>query len=199
MPILAKITSTITALPHGQPGSLSAEVASALAGMELPFSWVAFYFAAVCAALANLIYVLFCPSLARSFNTFSDFQGTGRGCEQLRREVERLLLRHHGHFGPAGCARNLEEFSTQFCEKPLDPDSVRKIEVDSGAASVAASELKVRDSRLGEAFWAVRELVERVSPVWRLACFVLYAVAFALIGYVFIENVLFVARTIFRP
>ncbi|WP_213546774.1 hypothetical protein [Vannielia litorea] len=52
--------------------------------LDLPFSWKAFYAAAVLFTLANLTFLAFCPALVREFRDFRAFRDRGHGVEYLR-------------------------------------------------------------------------------------------------------------------
>lgn len=51
---------------------------------ELPFSWQTFFFSALCFSIANLIYMIFAPTIVKDYKDFSDFLNSGKGEKQLK-------------------------------------------------------------------------------------------------------------------
>jgi len=55
---------------------------------SLPFSWHFFYWGAILASLANILYQLNCPKIIKDFRTFGDFVKDGQNVIYLSRYVE---------------------------------------------------------------------------------------------------------------
>lgn len=51
--------------------------------LDLPFSWILFYFAAVAFALGTLLFSSFCPPLIRDFKNFRDYYMASLGAIPL--------------------------------------------------------------------------------------------------------------------
>jgi hypothetical protein len=158
-----------------------------------PFSWKAFYFAAVFTAIGNLIYLLRCPHIVRSYESFADFEKAGRGTEQLRRELEHLCIQYHKKIRPVSLAKTLHEFAASFCTSPLTDADRDAITCDSSYSIVKASALKIKPNFAGQAFWSLRDFADQLVARWRWACFLAFTLGLLLVAVVFLQNVLFVS------
>lgn len=159
----------------------------------LPFSWKAFYFAAVFTAIGNLIYLLRCPRIVRSYESFADFESEGKGAEQLRRELENLCLRYHRQIPADSLANTIREFAKSFCTSELSDADRDAIATDSSHSFVKASALEVKSDAAGQAFWSLRDFADQLVARWRWPCFLTFAAGIALVAVVFLQNVFFVS------
>jgi len=52
--------------------------------LGLPFSWKLFYFGAVSFSIGSLAYAVFCPALIREYDSYEEFDKSGKGFDGLR-------------------------------------------------------------------------------------------------------------------
>src|SRR5262249_2600385 len=79
VPIAAKFLSDVQDIISFDLGNQHVEL-----NMDLPFSWVLFYFGALAFALAYFIYFHACPALIRDFDEYSDYKAAGKGESYIR-------------------------------------------------------------------------------------------------------------------
>jgi hypothetical protein len=83
VPIAARVLDKVKS-PLVMPGTEG----TLTINLDLPFSWQVFFFAALSASVANLIFFYACPELVRRFPTFSAFEQEGRDNAFLLRYSE---------------------------------------------------------------------------------------------------------------
>ncbi len=150
--------------------------------LRLPFSWEAFFFAALSFTVANLVFVLKCPKIIKDHRTAAHFRSAGKGWGQLldyRAEagfdekdffkIHRLLVK--------GEALSEED------EKKLNPQ--RRF-----------FPMKQTEGQYNALFFAIHEFAEhsRRLPLW--IANILYALGLGLIVSVLVQNLLAVIRVV---
>lgn len=170
VPTLAKLLHHIA--PDGKLALFGAQTPVQLG---LPFSWVALFFCALFVSLGNAVYTIKCPRLIKSFADYFAFQTSARNSLFL---MESLTI--------------------------LRPAKERSGDIDAVIDAVVQSLSKVPESELlanaryqlkqhglpgSDSFYFVRDASNEAYPVWRCIASISYAVGFALLGWLFIQNV----------
>jgi len=130
--------------------------------LTLPFSWQVFFFAALSASVANLLFFAACPELIRRFPTFAAFLREGRDFAYLRQYAEQS-----GALLSQDVLNNIEN-SIHF----TDPVQGR-VEVQI-------------------AFWQAFDYDNVKLPLFRQLCLVFYGFAMYGIAIVLWQNIIFV-------
>jgi hypothetical protein len=60
--------------------------------LELPFSWIIFYFSALAFVIGNILY-LRCPEIIKEYSSYRDFVSTGRGEEEIEKYLKNLIYK----------------------------------------------------------------------------------------------------------
>lgn len=144
--------------------------------MALPFSWLAFFWAAAAFAASNLVYIIFCPQVLKDHRSFESFQSEGKSFNHLDRYNENI-------------------------GKPVSAQSIRP---ESWAAP-EAREFRDDEAREKEreSFWNLHEIAECTRPKARAVCAGLLVIGFALLAIVVAQSFWFVCgvtlKTITTP
>jgi len=162
--------------------------------LGLPFSWKVFYFSSFFFVVAISIYWLKCPKLIKDFRNFREFQEEGRGQETIKNSLIEYLELTSNHLREG--LGNL--FIADYCE----PSTMSDSEYLSGIGLADLTVAKVTDStikpeKLSEAFWFTRRITNGQNHVVRIFCFSFYLLAFLLLGYVLIQNFIYVWKLTF--
>ncbi|HTV26949.1 MAG TPA: hypothetical protein VMF32_04130 [Xanthobacteraceae bacterium] len=193
VPLVARVLSD---LPKEVRVSLgSHEIALKLG---LPFSWTIFFFAAVAASAANLVYMLACPAMVKRYKTYADFRDEGRGPDELKTFFIEMLFRYNRSLSDFDAVNVAAHFVRTYCTGPTGAAAQRK-----GAAQkrweaiVCVQHAEVREDRLPDAFWYVRNQADRLAPFWRALCLMLFSVAFIWSFIVLLQNICSVLEVVF--
>lgn len=138
------------------------------AQLTLPFSWLVFYFSAVSFAIANVIFQIRCPNIIKDHTGYSDFKQANKGVEHLDKYLFQVNMNWEG----------------------LRQQIERQDEYFSEVAEV--SNPKAEDGMLRKRFWAIFNQGDRIRKISKTFVVIFYAIGFALISYVFVENIVFV-------
>lgn len=135
--------------------------------MSLPFSWKVFYYSALCFALANIIYSFRCPKLIKENPNYTTFRNEGRPEWHLSEYAEELEI-------------NFQEYKDNL---------VSNMDIHDG-------EVKTGEEFTHSLFWQLFWNADRYRPMSYWCTLVLYTFGFILIGYVVIQNMIWVTRHI---
>lgn len=138
--------------------------------LSLPFSWVAFYFSAVCFAIANLLYRIWCPSIIQENASFSDFRASQKGVIHLDKYLFEAGMNWEG------LRQALQREDKHFHE------------------NVQIAVFEGEPEPLQREFWMVMGYANDVSPRMRYLVAVSYLFAFVLIGVVILQNLALVLK-----
>lgn len=138
--------------------------------LSLPFSWVAFYFAAVFFAIANLLFKIRCPSIIQDNDSFSDFQASRKDIMHLDKYLFEAGMNWEG------LRQALQKEDEHFHENV-------QIEVFEG-----------KPEPLQREFWMVMGYANDRSPRTRYLVALSYIIAFLLILIVIVQNLTLVIK-----
>jgi hypothetical protein len=158
--------------------------------LSLPFSWVRFYFGALCFSIATFIYILRCPQIIQKFEGYEDYFKSGRGQDYLIKELGLLYKRP---FTKAIDQTDLEKFIKDY------GDGERKLLLkNENDIQKKLSSIRIKKEQLHEAFWNIRDKAETVEGFSRLVCAALFHVGFGLFIIITFESLISVLRVIFE-
>ena len=163
VPIFAKLLESV-----GGEAELTIFNHTLLVNLQLPFSWVAFYFSALSFAMANLIFQLRCPRVVKEQNDYFEFRHSNRGVEHLDGYMPDIEMNWEG------LRQLLEEQDRYFSDvaEALNPKS--------------------SDHHLRKRFWAVYAHGNSARQPWARAAAALYLLGGVLITVVLGQNAIFV-------
>lgn len=192
VPILAKVVIKIESYGGFKIGDYKLDF-----NLSLPFSWELFFYAAVFASFANLIYLWKCPDIIKHFPTYSDFKERGKEGEQLRKEFEKLLTKYGKKIRGSDLQKNVKEYLSSFCElSSSERDSNGNLTVNtdeipqnSWLAARIVSSHEIETGKVADAFWFVRDFADDLNKGYGRLCFLFYAIALILVLFVSIQNI----------
>jgi hypothetical protein len=120
-----------------------------------------------------MVYYWRCPALVKRYSAFPSFLEEARGIPYLRSHIESLSPQHKG--------------ALELILNDADAD---------GSPRPVATMLESRHREvLARAFWFVHGIANHSHSVSLWVCFIVYAIGFALLAIVFLQNLAFVVRT----
>lgn len=125
--------------------------------LSLPFSWSAFFFAAVAFSAAHILFILFAPKIISEHPSYSHFREEGKTRTQLQK------------YGA----------------------EVRFTQADMALAERAAGGTS-NEEETQQMYWVIVEKAEAMRAPARWAISILHLSGFALMGIVFVQNIIFV-------
>lgn len=140
--------------------------------LSLPFSWKVFYFAAVFFTLATILFKFRCPRLIREHLTYESFNRDGKPEWHLMSYTEDVGL----DFNVYKEAHKMNKYLYSV----IEPDSENN--TSSNAHGM---------------FWELHRLSNGTRKFSFYTCLVFYIFGFMCIGWVFIENFIWVLRTLY--
>ncbi len=157
--------------------------------LGLPFSFQAPYVAACCFSLASLIYTAQCPWLISRFESYTHFDHADRRTREsksLKDFLHRITV-----------ALTPDSTSNHFLWTPpvgAKPSRFVRERSLTAFTSRALYRLGVEPQQCPNIFALLRDEMEQQHRGWRRALVALYAVGFALLGVLFVQNAIAVFR-----
>lgn len=164
----------------------------------LPFSWKVFFYGALFTSTGHAIYALACPSLIKSYKSLIDFTSVGKGSTQLMQEYTTFLSRIFSSSKADDLQRNLESLYRECCEQDSKIEAFftksldRTSEYDRWSLAITSSELKLKESKLGDAFWHVFQHLDSSYLILRILTCIFFLMAIVCFGHVTVQNIIFV-------
>lgn len=159
VPVLAKSLSALTSPAHIDLYGYEFQLI-----LGLPFSWQAFYFAALLFVLGNLAFTAKCPNLVKDHESFESFNAQGKGLKHLH---------------------------TYNLEIGFDADGYLKQEHPRSYFTNGNPEvLRILEAATRGYFWELHYLANRHSSPSILSTSACYGLGLILISWVFIENLI---------
>lgn len=157
--------------------------------ISLPFSWQVFFFCALVFTIANLIYVCRCPLLIRKYTNYYRFKESDNSLYLLVNYFEQ-------HITDKMLYDNFDELLNIVNKYSLEPgaaigwnrDDESKNKWRKGVASLKYSDKTYNP----DIFSALREMLAKLYPCSTMACVILYGIGFFGIGFVVIQNIIYV-------
>ena len=162
VPVAAKALSSVSS-----PANLKVFDYQIELHLELPFSWQAFYFAAVCFVLGSLAFSYSCPDIVKDHASYDSFSRKGKGFYHLN-EYDLQVGRRAGDEG-------------RFELRPYAGYMGESVEISN-------------ERQLRESFWSLHNQADRHNLLGRRVTGVSYAAGLFLLTWVVIENLLAVVR-----
>ncbi len=197
VPILAKTLQNIES-----PLNLQVFATTITIHLELPFSWVIFYFSALFFAVATGIYIFRCPKLIAKFSDLGEFLSSKHTIAQLPKFLHNDIY------------SDVEFFTKSHEVSPENEERIRRNNILLVRFSYLPHKnfLSLRDMVAGEAsedrlnqfnedqlsgvFWDVRTKADISRPISRMICGICYSFGFVLVGIVLLQNLGYVVKAI---
>lgn len=182
----------------------------------LPFSWQHLFWAACWFSVANIIYLLRCPELVKTYKTFTDFEADGKGQLQInavlkslawvndRRNIIKQTIGKPEDIDP-GVAKNLsgavicylwtytssEKLSLNGIERKLDGEKAKKKlekEVDYLGPNLFDDHIGI-PNKISNAFYFVDFIASRKNKIAILLATIAYGIGFYHLIRIVIANI----------
>lgn len=149
-----------------------------LVKFDLPFSWVALFFAALTVSVANTIYFVFCPELVKTFSNYIEFVHSGRGATFMANQLQ--------SYAPGYLRRkSLDDIADYLYQEYKD-----YLNVDQSVLPKVKQDLKTPGAQASQAmFWTTYDIANNIYPLLRFIASWLYYIGFALLVWVFANNI----------
>lgn len=182
-PILAKALSSVNSvtLPFFQTDQNLT--------LSLPFSWQVFFFCALAFTIANIIFTYKCPSIISKYNNFADFK--------TKEDSRYLLINYlHEHTSEQMVYDNFLEIGG-IVSKYTPDHSIAKEWTRDDASDInwrkGIDSLKHIDVvNMPDIFSALRILLAKQNPMWRIVSTGFYGLGFIGVLVVIVQNASFV-------
>ncbi len=169
VPVLARLLSQLpeqAALVFGDQ--------TFVVNFRLPFSWQMMFVASLLLSAASLIFGLHCPPLVRDYADLESFKSEGRTATQTVWFLKQ-------HWTAQGMNREQREAEGR--------NFLKVHEVSTGSGGHYAENLSFEN-----AFHDARQKMCRSASGWRKACCALFVLGFTVVGFIVLENILYVVR-----
>lgn len=204
--LFSRLEKTVTFSTLGHSWSLH---------LVLPFSWKAFFFASLLAAVATWICNTFCPDLILKYSSFRAFRDAGKGGDQIRRTLEHskssgMLPDEWEYFSDCLIRINIVTqnpekgtgFSTHLGQNgALKKHVANGVEATDGLYEAALSEafgmlshFNNDSPHMERMFWAARSATDATMPFARMIATACAGIATSLYFWILLQNVWFVIR-----
>lgn len=146
---------------------------------DLPFSWIALFFAALSISIANTAYFLLCPQLVKEFPGYLEFQQSGRGASYMARQIEQYAPRDMRNDSVDQIADHL--FTKYSSDLHVNPTVLPKVRLDLGTPGTQVSQAM---------FWSIYDVANNLLFPARVVASLFYYLGFTLVGLVFLQKIL---------
>jgi len=144
---------------------------------ELPFSWVALFFAALSISIANTIYFMFCPDIVKQFSSYQEFMTSGRGASFIARQLALFVPKSER-------AKSIEDIATY-----LFNNYKHYIHADSKVFPIVKRDLQTPGAQVSQAmFWITYDIANNLQRYWRISASICYYIGFVLLSIVFLQK-----------
>jgi len=179
-PLFAKILARIE-----QAADITVLGYSLRLDLDLPFSWIIFYFCSLFFAIANVIFILRCPHIVKRYSSFCEFRERDNSVGALKELLRSVIVREGTRAHPS-----VEEFVHEFATPEGQTKQNRDEQKQGWEYRLRYAHIETKD--LADAFaWVFRFSNVTRGPA-RMLCALSYAVGVCLLGVVFLQNILFV-------
>lgn len=153
-----------------------------LISMTLPFSLKALYLATLFFTAANIFYMIFCPQIIKSYNSYSDFNEKEGSFEALKQMYESLLEKSNAEYTNTLISDFLGHVKIHGYNKN-----------DSSLTERQKFDLcKLDEGQLPEAFSNIKGAFDIESRRMQAWVSLLYLCGFLCLGYLLYENIIYV-------
>ena len=142
-----------------------------LAESIVPFVWYLLYFTALSFALGNLIFLVFCPSIIKDFENFSEYKAKGYYLEHLNRHINELV-----NSRVKGFEDKLNDVQLLTKVKDIDEEATTLIEV-----KLSGRNFNIKNKYENKLFWMVYD--ESNSSK---SCALVFSICSFCIGFIFL-------------
>jgi hypothetical protein len=147
---------------------------------EIPISWLLLYYSALSISLGTLLYGIFCPEIVSKFESFEDFDKSGKGGAYLYNQLSKIMSKKKSQ-------GNLIELLQKYTFAHLK----------NGAGIEDVITRTIWGGRNTD-FWFVHDTLNYSKPIIRMACSLFYFTGFVLLAIVFIEKIFTVTEYLIK-
>lgn len=188
VPLVARLLSEIDDVIILNIFGSSIRIATAL-----PFSWQLLFFSACIFTVANIIYLVFCPDLAKKYTNFTEFEDHGKSRQQIHSALKKLAWDNGKPGVRKGYVKTLSSYfkfynnQTKLSEEDLDRKSIALFDdVSDGAIS----------GKNSNAFYFVLFIANEYNRPAIIASAICYSLGLFAIGIIALQNVCYVVNTL---
>ena len=142
--------------------------------LSMPFSWIAFFWAACFASVGHFTYISACPTLIKQFVDFPSFEKSGRTGAYLNPCVASLSKVKNG-----GTVEEMIRAINSKYDQDIDANKARSL-------------LQKNEHIDAQFFYSIRDSAGLSRPVLRFISIVAYIISLLLISFVFVQNIFFI-------
>lgn len=156
--------------------------------MTLPFSWELLFTAACCFTFANIIYIIFCPDLVKSYRQYDQFEAHGKGFMQVSKALQFAIWSNQEQTIPDKHRTTAEGYIKTYMNQALPPKDQEQDHVFLKQINNSPE-----CENTADAFYFVHNYLNEVINVWsRWSSAFFYLAGLLCVGYIFYENIRFV-------
>jgi hypothetical protein len=157
--------------------------------LHLPFSWSAFYFSAVAFAVASGLFALFCPRMVKQYSSFGEFFRESSGAREL--------LDHYFSLDKASREDVLPglyveaHHALRIPQPRIGPRDPTALQIEA-----VSTIRRVKREEMTDIFSTLRHAHDKRFPLVRKTVVIFYAIGFVLIGFVALQNLIWVTKAL---
>lgn len=182
-PIVAKALSSVESI------NLSFLQTDQSISLSLPFSWQVFFFCALFFTVANIIYNMKCPRLISKYKNYADF-------ESKDNSLYLVISEFNQHVNPEMIKSNFLEIGvvvskyTPAKDIALEwtSDDTSNVNWRKGIDSLRHANVEDKP----DIFASLRILLAKLNSGWAFTCVAFYALGFIGMGFVMLQNIMYV-------
>lgn len=181
--------------------------------LTLPFSWVLFYFAALCFTIGYIIFSVIAPPIVKENKDLSSFNNTKKNFNHLVGYLANLGI-HDDYVKELGLDVSITKsvsgvhHSRSILSSKKSPEQLekvmQKIEVynclyrninDFNKENQTISQYQNESGYVSLSFWAIHTYANRIfSANWKIASLLFFIIGTILISIIFIQNIIYVIK-----
>ena len=147
--------------------------------MGLPFSLFSLYVSALAFFIANILFMMFCPPIIKSYGSFNDYQLKDGSYEKIKQDFERYLSK-------------IDDENINSCIELFLERVPHKKLVGGLLSRDKLIKSEVVEDGVGEAFAYLRGILEYEVQWAQKLCFAVYLIGMCFAGYVLFQNCIYV-------
>ena len=159
--------------------------------LSLPFSWQVFFFCALSFTVANIIYTLKCPALISKYKNYADFESKDNSLylviSEFNQHVSFEMVK--SNFLEVGVIVSKYTPSASIANE-WTSDDTSNVNWKKGIDSLRHADVEHKP----DIFSSLRILIAKLNPRWANACVFFYGVGFLGIGFVMLQNIIYVCE-----
>ncbi|MEI8654300.1 hypothetical protein P4S57_17205 [Pseudoalteromonas sp. Hal273] len=184
-PIVAKALSSVESI------NISFLQTDQSIALSLPFSWQVFFFCALSFTVANIIYTIKCPALISKYKNYADF-------ESKDNSLYLVVSEFNQHVNPEMIRSNFLEIGVIVSKySPAKDIALEWTSDDTSNVNWRKGIDSLRHAIVEDKpdiFASLRILLGKLNSRWAFTCVVFYVLGFIGMGFVMLQNIMFVCK-----